>query len=261
MKRVKKNRKGKPSKADAAKIAAFRKAKNWTAQALADKLGLSGPNIVYAWESGAYNPAADNYIRMANLAAPDWKYIEWFLLRAGVEERTLSLVSDMLLHRSQIRGVNLLIKEATREFAEAMDARQDNVAISPLGLKGGQLVFPMWPLTNPASTLYAQLSKGELVFIDTVQTDVRELAEGSLVAIDSGVAGSPVVGILRKQAAGQNVEHYMLRSMDNNAIGDIFLGSSVSNRPPEFTRERLVLGRVVVWIQGVDKMREIREKK
>jgi transcriptional regulator with XRE-family HTH domain len=247
---VKKNRKGsKPSKAAAAKIAAFRKAKNWTAQALAEKLGLSGPNIVYAWEGGSYEPSAQNYISMANLASPDWRYIEWFLRRAGVEDKTLKQAADMLMHSSQVTQV-LRLGDALREELSDML----NVAIEPLDHTEGQkLMLPTWALPNPASTRYVHIDgKGDLIFIDTIQTDVRELAEGSLVAIDSGIANSPLIGVLRKQSAGHNIEHYMLRPIDN-ATGDVFIGSSVSARPPELTRKHLILGRVMVWIQTGEK--------
>jgi transcriptional regulator with XRE-family HTH domain len=244
MRRVKKNTKAKVPAAISAKIAAFRKARSWTAVELATRLGLSGPNIVYAWESGAYAPSAENYIGLANLAAPDWRYIEWFLRHAGVQERTLNQAADMLLHSGQQKQMSDLISLMGEEFAHALE-----VPVSPLTKGQPILRFPAWFLTNPASTKYVGRPNGDLVLIDTLQVDVRTFPEGTLLAVDSGEKDAPLLGFVRKQAANSDTEHYLLRIVESDMpSGDVFLGSSVGEKPAAMTREGVILGRVAAWI-------------
>src|SRR5216684_8863561 len=234
-------RKGAPTaaeRAEAATIRGFREAKNWTQEQLAKRLGLDGATAIYAWERAAYGPSPGTCIRLANLAVGvEWKYTEYFLSKAGVDLLTLEQIADKL----------------PKGRALPSDA---NVEIYSLREPKEMLPFPRSLIPNEASTRFVRLREsfsdrirqGDILLIDTLETDLRKLGEQSLVAISSGKDTDPDFGFLNEQNATVDeipVFHFMLTRPDG---GDFFLGSSTGSRPPDLIRENLVLGRVVAWI-------------
>ncbi len=235
----------------AAMIKGFRETKRWTREVLAERLGLDGVTAVYAWERAAYEPSAETYVRLANWSTgAEWKYMEWFLSRAGLDLRTLEQVADMLPKGRALPS-------------------DENIAIYSLQEPREVLSFPRALIANEASTRFVRLREsfrkrlrqGDMLLIDTLETDPRDLGEDCFVAVNSGKDNDPEFGFLSEQNASVGeipVSHFMLKRLDG---GDLFLGSSTGSRPPDLIRENIVLGRVVAWSISTREPRTQRRKK
>ncbi|SPE30106.1 Repressor protein C2 (modular protein) [Candidatus Sulfotelmatomonas gaucii] len=213
-------------------------------------------SAVSAWEQGAPPPSDQNYIRLGN-AALSQEDVLWFWGRAGLDVKVFERVADEILESRSETGESLPINSL--------------VYIKPLlGTEGDDLLFPLSLVPNPLSTRYARIpepfvsnefppnfERGDVLLIDTSETDLRKIDEGSLVAMDFQGGKRPLnadearfaftFGWLEKQDAtigDVSTLHFMLR----RPFGDSFIGSSVGSLAVEPIRQHLVLGRVIAWV-------------
>lgn len=267
----------------AAMIKEFREAAALTRKQLAAILGLDGVTAIYAWERGAYEPSAEVYVKLAVSGSRlEWKYTEWFLARAGLDDRTLEQMADRL--RPMPPGF---------------------VGVRSLGDELEEVPFPKSLLGNWGSTRFTRvhqddetrLRPGDILLIDTSETALRKLEEGSLVAVSSvstDYTGSEprksrfrLIGFLQKQnadAGGFSGFHFMLeiggahqfveqapsrpRAADipnapelHRRAATVFLGSSVGDTEDLLHEDLTVLGRVVAWISSGMEPRHEQEHK
>jgi transcriptional regulator with XRE-family HTH domain len=206
-------------------------------------------SAVSSWEQGSPEPSAQNYIKLAG-ASLDYEDIEWFLAKAGVDSKILHNYADRLTSR---RTAPL----------------KDGIDIWPLKGSGTPFQFPGWMVPNRLSAHFVRVNEhdetcfghGDVLLIDTSETALSQMGDGSLVAVSSVLVINSTaklagrqrkqkidasflhVGFLRKQDAGHGVFHMMLEMPGGKAV---LLGSSAG--PQDVIPEHLaVLGRVVAW--------------
>jgi len=230
------------------------KRKGLTQESFAKVLGVK-QSAVSAWEQGVPPPSEQNYVRLGN-AALSYEDILWFWRRAGLDVKVFERVADEALK--------------SRSVPESLPSASLLRIKSLLEVGGEDLPFPASLIPNPLSTRFVRLpepfasgefphdfKQGDILLVDTSETDLREIDGGALVAMDFQQGKRPLdadesryalsVGFLEKQDASVgdvSTLHFMLR----RPIGVDFIGSSVDSRPIEPVRERLVLGRVIAWV-------------
>jgi DNA-binding XRE family transcriptional regulator len=248
---------------NAAVIKEFRAAAALSREKLAARLGV-GVTAVYAWERGAYEPSAEIYNKLAVMGSGiEWRFTEHFLSRAGLDERTIEHMAG------QIRAM-------PPGFVE----------IRCLEDESEKLQFPKSLLGNRELTRFIRVHQddltpvrpGDILLIDTADTALRKLDDGSFVAVSSVSTDRKsrlrLIGFLQKQNAdtrGGSGFHFLLEiggahkvvklpprpatDIDipnvpelHRRVATAFLGFSVGDTE-ELAHEGLtVLGRVVAWI-------------
>ncbi len=243
------------------------KRKGLTQETFAKLLGVK-QSAVSAWEQGTPPPKEGNYVRLGN-AALSYEDILWFWQRGGVDVKVFERAADKALKTRSLPVESLPVTSLLH--------------VKSLLEVGGEedLPFPASLIPNPLSTRFVRVpepfasnefppnfKQGDILLIDTSETDLRKIGGGALVAMDFQQGKKPLdadesryalsVGLLEKQDAtiGEvSTQHFMLR----RPVGVAFIGSSVDSRPVEPIREHLVLGRVIAWIANPDA--RVREKK
>jgi transcriptional regulator with XRE-family HTH domain len=239
--RVQSGRKVTPAaeaKKAASLLKAFRQSKGWTAKRLADEVGVSGPNIIYAFESGDYAPSSETFIKLGNLA-DEWKFRKEFLRLAGVSAEALDRIAD--LHA----------KDRAAKDVQFVD-------VAPLYDVDESIPFPSRLLTHPASVRFVRLrgagypfKEGDVVLIDPTATDIATIEEGAFILTSGEALYGPEhfhktkeeaqyhdLGILRKHSTAQGEMYLLERPLQR----DMVIAASD------------VIGRVVGWVgQGEHK--------
>lgn len=147
----------------------FRTSRGMTQTDLAALVNVS-PSRVSEWESGATEPSAESYARLAGLAArtdPDVAFLFWSA--AGLSEDAAESIANLVLKRDGANNpaaVNLLSTAGEILKARVVDVRAEskkgNVVIireypgdrSPAQESLPQVTVDAWKVPNPASTLY-----------------------------------------------------------------------------------------------------------
>ena len=105
-------------------IKEFRESKGWSAEELAEKLGVN-LTAVYSWERGEYHVSAENYIQLANLAAGDWRYMNAFLSIAGVAPEALEAIGKVVRKQEEVKGREEAIARLARRRDDAASRIND----------------------------------------------------------------------------------------------------------------------------------------
>ena len=223
----------------------------WTQEVMARKLGVLQP-VISAWEKGRAKPSARMCMKYANLPL-DKSDIRWLFERAGAVSETIEQLADHVLQkRAEPAAVGETIRVPPLASAEAA---------------GRHLIFPTWLAPHPLATRYLrvegdfdkpELRDGDVFLIDSSDTDVRTMSEGSFLAASfpqKQKEKSPIsFGWLQKKEVehdGFPVTHFYLRSLGFLQGAPLMLGFAVAEKPMTDMlpgHGARVLGRVIAWI-------------
>lgn len=258
-------RKPKATAEQAAKIKAFREGRGWSHAKLAEMLGLTTPNAIYAWENRIYGVSKDTFVKLANLTDQgEWDYTKEFLSWAGVEFKTMEKIADKIVG------------------AERLSSAERNVLVHSLETSEDALPFNTWMLGSPASARFLRVTvhgkgrelikrigyattnaekdaadwkpfrDGDVILLEPLATDLRDVEEDEFLALFIAPDPSskysqywhPHIGHLSKQSVSSNEVYYLLKMRTSK---DIVIGTSRGGGPVEFISGQTVL-RVAGWI-------------
>jgi DNA-binding XRE family transcriptional regulator len=143
-------------------------------------------SLISACESGKKDASVDLCIRLATFAAQRdlLKDASWFLVRGGLDVRSVLRISEELLREL---GAPITVGEIVRVPSAIPISKRRTGARAP-----GHLSFPSAMVPNPLSTSYVRVAddfmqplfkRGDVLLIDSSATDLWALS-GSWVAMD-----------------------------------------------------------------------------
>lgn len=228
---------------------------------LANELGVA-PSLVSLVTKGEREPSTKLFLLLGKYALERnlKNHAEWFLKRAGISGSLLDILADERIRRRP---------ESAAEFMPiaALDPKDKST-----------IPFPARFLNAPASTRFLrvpptsserfkigeqefgggrpvnQYEPADILLIDPLQTDLREIDDGKVVAFraQKGNNSELCVGTLSKDILGSAVRYYWLNIAPHAVIR---IGLSAATRPSDkgapltlISPESAVLGRVLVWI-------------
>lgn len=213
----------------------------------AELLGVK-QSAVSAWEQGKPAPAAENYVRLGNVALASEDTL-WFWQQAGMNIWVFERAAEEQLKGRSMRGELI-------EIRPLEEGETENLAL-PVSRIPNRLTTRYLRVPNEfVAGEFLPFRPGDILVIDRSETDLRKFDNWSLIALDvtqgkmrnENAPPGLSIGWLEKQDATIGptpVFHFMLKVP---SLGGIFIGSSTGSGLLDPIRDHLVLGRVVAWI-------------
>lgn len=207
-------------------------------QAQFAKLVKVKQNVISRWESGTAEPTGQGYVRLGNISH-DYRDKKWFWEQAGMDLGALDNFIDM-----RMAGEKSAPASAFIEIDSLDEAAKDKVP------------FASTFLHSPASTRVLRLQhseppfgRGDFLLIDTRSTNVLELQEGDLLAVNHGAGPFSVsIGTLRKHLSGVPARGQGVHFTIDQHHGSAQLIAAGKQGAASLEMYIQVLGKVVAWI-------------